>query len=84
LEQWRSLLAVVDAGGYAQAAGALHKSQSSVTYAVQKIEAAVCQYDALPAAAPFSYSLAQSGTRKDFLCTVGHQKYRSGYYSVSS
>ena len=39
LEQWRSLLAVVDAGGYAQAAGALHKSQSSVTYAVQKIEA---------------------------------------------
>jgi DNA-binding transcriptional LysR family regulator len=39
LEQWRSLLAVVDAGGYAQAASALHKSQSSVTYAVQKIEA---------------------------------------------
>jgi DNA-binding transcriptional LysR family regulator len=39
LEQWRSLLAVVDAGGYAQAAGVLHKSQSSVTYAVQKIEA---------------------------------------------
>jgi len=39
LEQWRSLLAVVDAGGYAQAAAVLHKSQSSVTYAVQKIEA---------------------------------------------
>jgi DNA-binding transcriptional LysR family regulator len=39
LEQWRSLLAVVDAGGYAQAAGILNKSQSSVTYAVQKIEA---------------------------------------------
>src|ERR1700690_3298018 len=39
LEQWRSLLAVVDAGGYAQAAGVLHKSQSSVTYAVRKIEA---------------------------------------------
>ena len=39
LEQWRSLLAVVDAGGYAQAASALHKSQSAVTYAVQKIEA---------------------------------------------
>ena len=39
MEQWRSLLAVVDAGGYAQAASALHKSQSSVTYAVQKIEA---------------------------------------------
>jgi DNA-binding transcriptional LysR family regulator len=39
LEQWRSLLAVVDAGGYAQAAALLHKSQSAVTYAVQKMEA---------------------------------------------
>ncbi len=38
LEQWRSLIAVVDAGGYAQAAEVLHKSQSAVTYAVQKIE----------------------------------------------
>jgi len=38
LEQWRSLVAVVDAGGYAQAAKALHKSQSAVTYAVQKLE----------------------------------------------
>src|SRR6476620_10187152 len=38
LEQWRTLVAVVDAGGYAQAAEALHKSQSSVTYAVQKLE----------------------------------------------
>ena len=39
LEQWRSLLAVVDSGGYAQAAAVLSKSQSAVTYAVQKIEA---------------------------------------------
>jgi len=38
LEQWRCLVAVVEAGGYAQAAEALHKSQSSVTYAVQKLE----------------------------------------------
>ena len=38
LEQWRALLAVVEAGGYAQAAAAVHKSQSAVTYAVQKIE----------------------------------------------
>jgi DNA-binding transcriptional LysR family regulator len=38
LEHWRSLLAVVDANGYAQAAAALHKSQSAVTYAVQKME----------------------------------------------
>jgi DNA-binding transcriptional LysR family regulator len=38
LEQWRALTAVVDGGGYAQAAEALHKSQSSVTYAVQKLQ----------------------------------------------
>lgn len=38
LEQWRALVAVVDAGGYAQAAQELHKSQSAITYAVQQIE----------------------------------------------
>jgi DNA-binding transcriptional LysR family regulator len=38
LDQWRALTAVVDAGGYAQAAELLHKSQSTVTYAVQQIE----------------------------------------------
>ncbi len=38
LEQWRALIEVVDAGGYAQAAEKLCKSQSAVTYAVQKIE----------------------------------------------
>ncbi len=38
LEQWRALLAVVDEGGYAAAAEALHKSQSAVSYAVQQIE----------------------------------------------
>src|SRR5205085_5204629 len=38
LDQWAALTAVVDAGGYAKAAERLHKSQSSVTYAVQQIE----------------------------------------------
>lgn len=38
LEQWRAFVSVVDAGGYAQAAELLHKSQSAVTYAVQKLE----------------------------------------------
>jgi DNA-binding transcriptional LysR family regulator len=33
------LVAVVDAGGYAQAAAKLHKSQSAITYGVQKLEA---------------------------------------------
>jgi DNA-binding transcriptional LysR family regulator len=38
LEQWRALVAVVEAGGYGQAAEQLHKSQSTVTYAIQKLE----------------------------------------------
>lgn len=38
LEQWQALVAVVDAGSYANAAETLHKSQSTLTYAVQKIE----------------------------------------------
>lgn len=39
LEQWRALLGVVDEGGYAAAAEALNKSQSAISYAVQKLEA---------------------------------------------
>lgn len=38
LEQWRALVAVVEAGGYAQAAETLHKTQSSVSYLVAKLE----------------------------------------------
>ena len=39
LDQLRALVAVVDAGGYAKAADALRKSQSTVTYAVQQLQA---------------------------------------------
>jgi len=38
IDQWRALVAVVDAGGYAQASQHMHKSQSAITYAVQKLE----------------------------------------------
>ena len=38
LEQWQALIAVVDAGGYAQAAGRLHKSQSAITYLIKRLE----------------------------------------------
>lgn len=38
LEQWKTLVSVVESGGYAQAASQLHKSQSTLTYAVQKME----------------------------------------------
>ncbi|MBB1270456.1 LysR family transcriptional regulator [Shewanella sp. SR44-3] len=38
LEQWRILQAVVDHGGYAQAAEVLNKSQSSLNHAVAKLQ----------------------------------------------
>ncbi|RUO74403.1 LysR family transcriptional regulator [Pseudidiomarina sediminum] len=38
LEQWRILQAVVDHGGYAQAAAALNKSQSAMNHAVAKLQ----------------------------------------------
>ena len=38
LEQWRILQAVVDFGGYAQAAEKLNKSQSSLNHAVTKLQ----------------------------------------------
>jgi DNA-binding transcriptional LysR family regulator len=41
LEQWRALMAVVDAGGYARAAEWLGKSQSAVSYAITQLETAL-------------------------------------------
>ncbi len=38
LEQWRTLQAVVDQGGFAQAAEVLHRSQSSVSYTVARMQ----------------------------------------------
>jgi len=38
LEQWRTLIAVVDAGGYAKAAELIGKSQSTVSYAITQLE----------------------------------------------
>ncbi len=38
LEHWRVLQAVIDHGGYAQAAEHLHRSQSSVSYTVSRLQ----------------------------------------------
>jgi DNA-binding transcriptional LysR family regulator len=38
LDQWTTLVSVVESGGYAKAAERLHKSQSTLTYAIQKLE----------------------------------------------
>ncbi|HEX7402583.1 MAG TPA: LysR family transcriptional regulator, partial [Usitatibacter sp.] len=66
LEQWRALQAVVEAGGYAQAAAALHKSQSTVTYAVQKIESLL------------EVKLFEIRGRKAVLTEAGQILYRRG------
>jgi DNA-binding transcriptional LysR family regulator len=38
LDQWQALVAIVDAGGYEAAARAIPKSQSALSYAIQRIE----------------------------------------------
>ena len=38
LDQWQALVSVVESGGYARAGESLHKSQSTLTYAIQKLE----------------------------------------------
>jgi DNA-binding transcriptional LysR family regulator len=38
LDQWRTLQAVVDSGGFAQAADVLHRSQSSISYTVARMQ----------------------------------------------
>lgn len=41
LEQWRVLQAIVEHGGYAQAAEALHRSQSSISYMAARLQSQV-------------------------------------------
>src|SRR5262245_36967590 len=41
LEQWAVLAAVVDHGGFAQAAAAIHRSQSAVSYTVKTLQEAL-------------------------------------------
>ena len=38
LDQWNALVAVVEAGGYAPASARLHRTQSTVTYTIKKLE----------------------------------------------
>jgi DNA-binding transcriptional LysR family regulator len=38
LDQWKALVSVVESGGYAQAAQRIHKSQSTLSYSIQKLE----------------------------------------------
>lgn len=38
IDQWQVLAAVVDAGGFAQAAARLHRSQSAISYAIAQLQ----------------------------------------------
>jgi DNA-binding transcriptional LysR family regulator len=38
LDQWAALVAVVEQGGYAQASRHLHRTQSTITYTIKKLE----------------------------------------------
>lgn len=38
IEQWRVFQAIIDKGGYAQAASYLHRSQSAISYAMSKLQ----------------------------------------------
>ncbi len=66
LEQWRALVTVVDAGGYAQAAEALNKTQSTLTYAVKKLESLL------------GVDVFVLQGRKAQLTPTGHVLYRRG------
>ncbi|HEX6267151.1 MAG TPA: LysR family transcriptional regulator, partial [Burkholderiales bacterium] len=38
MDQWTALVTVVESGSYAKAGEVLHKSQSTLTYAIQRLE----------------------------------------------
>lgn len=86
LEQWQTLVAVVDEGGYAKAAEALGKSQSAVSYAIQRLEErlgiAVFRIEgrkaALTEAGSALYRQAQSLLESARLTEGLAQHYRSG------
>ncbi|HEU5295919.1 MAG TPA: LysR family transcriptional regulator [Burkholderiaceae bacterium] len=66
LDQWRALVGIVEAGGYAQAAQRLSKSQSTLTYAIQQLERLI-------GAKAFEIQ-----GRKAALTPAGHVLYRRG------
>lgn len=66
LDQWQALVTVVEAGGYEKAAAQLNKTQSTVSYAVKKIES---QLD---------LKLFEITGRKAVLTPEGQALYRRG------
>ncbi|MDO6567671.1 LysR family transcriptional regulator [Alteromonas sp. 1_MG-2023] len=71
LEQWRMFKAVVDAGGFNQASALVHKSQSSVHHAVQKLENAI------------GVTLFENSGRKVKLSPQGELMYRRAAFVLN-
>ena len=66
LDQWSALVAVVESGGYAQASERLHRSQSTVTYTIKKLEESL------------GVSVLELRGRKAHLTPTGELLYRRG------
>ncbi len=66
LDQWNTLVSVVESGSYAGAAERLHKSQSTLTYAIKKLEALL------------GVSVFELRGRKAVLTPTGELLYRRG------
>src|SRR5918993_3821278 len=66
IDQWTTLVSVVDSGGYAKAAELLHKSQSTLTYAIQQMEKLL------------AVKLFEIRGRKAVLTPTGELLYRRG------
>ncbi len=66
MEQWAALVGVVEAGSYARAGERLHKSQSTLTYAVHKLERVL------------GVSVFERQGRRAVLTATGEVLYRRG------
>jgi len=66
LDQWNALVAVVETGGYAQASARVHRTQSTITYTIKKLE------DVL------GVKVFELQGRKAVLTPIGEVLYRRG------
>ncbi len=66
LDQWSALVAVVESGGYAQASERLHRTQSTVTYTIKKLEESL------------DLKVFELQGRKAVLTAAGEALYRRG------
>ncbi len=66
MEQWRTLVCIVEAGGYAQAAAQIHKSQSTLSHAIQQLERLI------------GSKVFEIQGRKAVLTPIGEVLYRRG------